>query len=312
MDQGRTFIKGNLHNITNAQGQTVLVAQWQPLTTHGQQGLLQNSSGREATSFPLLTQHAGCLEELCLWPRKIHAHGIKAPHPSWMVVHQLGTLWAELTCPVLSSFPKGVGFLVWTLLSPGWEHSRVHLGPLRGSWFPTGVEWSRPWVKMLEDEEEAIIRAAYVPPRHTTEVRMADGVPGALSSGLCLYHLHYMLSPPETLWGQLLHLAQQSNYHFLSLQGWLLGITWWIFAGNQNFLPIGLQNILVCWHLQGMCQTEPRNNVREWKGEWGRRTIILNLMMKISLHLQLPEVRDNRCVSSACMLTEGDDTKRFC
>lgn len=33
---------------------------------------------------------------------------------------------------------------------------------------------------MLEDEEEAIIRAAYVPPRHTMEVRMADGVPGAL------------------------------------------------------------------------------------------------------------------------------------
>lgn len=48
------------------------------------------------------------------------------------------------------------------------------------------------------------------------------------------------------------------------------------------------------------------------KGGEGKRTIIFNLMMTIFLHLQLPEVRDNRCVSSACMHTEGDDTERFC
>lgn len=48
------------------------------------------------------------------------------------------------------------------------------------------------------------------------------------------------------------------------------------------------------------------------KGGGGEGTIIFSLMMTISLHLQLPEVRDNRYVSSACMHTEGDDTRRFC
>lgn len=49
--------------------------------------------------------------------------------------------------------------------------------------------------------------------------------------------------------------------------------------------------------------------MREVRGE---RTIIFNLMMTIFLHLQLPEVRDNRYVSSACVHAEGDDTGRFC
>lgn len=47
------------------------------------------------------------------------------------------------------------------------------------------------------------------------------------------------------------------------------------------------------------------------QGGGGEGTIIFSLMMTISLHLQLPEVRDNRCVSSACMHTERDDTERF-
>lgn len=42
MDQGHTFIKYNLHNITDAQGQTVLVPQWQSLTTHGQRPCAQS------------------------------------------------------------------------------------------------------------------------------------------------------------------------------------------------------------------------------------------------------------------------------
>lgn len=61
-----------------------------------------------------------------------------------------------------------------------------------------------------------------------------------------------------------------------------------------------------------MCQAEPRYGVRERKGERGERAVIFNLMMTISLHLQLPEVRDNRYVSSACMHPEGDDMRRFC
>lgn len=44
----------------------------------------------------------------------------------------------------------------------------------------------------------------------------------------------------------------------------------------------------------------------------GEGAIKFNLMMTISLHLPLPEGRDNRYVSSACMHTEGDDTGRFC
>lgn len=57
-----------------------------------------------------------------------------------------------------------------------------------------------------------------------------------------------------------------------------------------------------------------RAEVRSEKmqGGGGEGTIIFSLMMTISLHLQLPEVRDNRCVSSACMHTERDDTERFC
>lgn len=63
-----------------------------------------------------------------------------------------------------------------------------------------------------------------------------------------------------------------------------------------------------------MCQAEPGYRVREREDERrekGERAIMFNLMMTIFLHLQLPEVRNNRYVSSACMHTEGDDTRRF-
>lgn len=152
MDQGRTFIKGNLHNITNAQGQTVLVAQWQPLTTHGMQGLLQNSSGREAASFPLLAQHAGCSEELCLWPLKLHADGLKATHSSLQQTSQALPGQSSLAM-FLPLSPKGLASWCEPSLIPVWEFSRVPLGPVGSSWFPTRVEWRRPWVKMLEHEE---------------------------------------------------------------------------------------------------------------------------------------------------------------
>lgn len=45
--------------------------------------------------------------------------------------------------------------------------------------------------------------------------------------------------------------------------------------------------------------------MREWEGV---KIIMFNLMMTVFLHLQLPEVRDNRYVSSACLYSEGDDT----
>lgn len=52
--------------------------------------------------------------------------------------------------------------------------------------------------------------------------------------------------------------------------------------------------------------------MREREDVSEERTIMFSLMMTIFLHLQLPGVRDNRYVSSACMHTEGDDTRRFC
>lgn len=55
-----------------------------------------------------------------------------------------------------------------------------------------------------------------------------------------------------------------------------------------------------------------RAKVPSEKMKGGGGTIVFNLMMTISLHLQLPEVRENRYVSSACMHIEGDDTRRFC
>ena len=159
MDQGWAFIKHNLHNITNAQGQTVLVAQWQPLTTYGQQGFVQNSSGQEAASFPLLAQHAVCsaCSELSLWPLKLY--DIKAAHsPSQHTSQALSrqsSVAMFLPLSLRGSFqpPLEVGFLVWIFSKP-------YLGMFWGSswsWVrllvPPCVEPSLPSVKMLECDE---------------------------------------------------------------------------------------------------------------------------------------------------------------